>query len=103
MPVAPEKGAALCFWQSFKLGRDGVRDSAFAPVHEGSPVTGGGAKLAVRSDVACSHARRGAGAVEVIGVVFVSPGATPMVLPRLLSRGIRGFSRRRVPLSLNNG
>ena len=51
MPVAPEKGAALCFWQSFKLGRDGVRDSARAPVHEGSPVTGGGAKLAVRSDV----------------------------------------------------
>ena len=51
MPVAPERGAALCFWQSFKLGRDGVRDSAFAPVHEGSPVTGGGAKLAVRSDV----------------------------------------------------
>ena len=51
VPVAPERGAALCFWQSFKLGRDGVRDSAFAPVHEGSPVTGGGAKLAVRSDV----------------------------------------------------
>ena len=50
VPVAPEKGAALCFWQSFKLGRDGVRDSARAPVHEGSPVTGGGAKLAVRSD-----------------------------------------------------
>ena len=51
VPVSPEKGAALCFWQSFKLGRDGVRDSALAPVHEGSVVTGGGAKLAIRSDV----------------------------------------------------
>ena len=51
VPVAPEKGAALCFWQSFKLGRDGVRDAALAPVHEGSPVTGGGSKIAVRSDV----------------------------------------------------
>ena len=51
VPVSPQKGAALCFWQSFKLGRDGVRDAALAPVHEGSPVTGGGAKLAVRSDV----------------------------------------------------
>ena len=39
------------FAKPVKLGRDGVRDSAFAPVHEGSPVTGGGAKLAVRSDV----------------------------------------------------
>ena len=51
VPVAPAKGAALCFWQSFKLGRDGVRDAALAPVHEGSPVTGGGSKIAVRSDV----------------------------------------------------
>ena len=31
--------------------RNALRDSARAPVHEGSPVTGGGAKLAVRSDV----------------------------------------------------
>ena len=49
--VAPERGAALVFFQSFKLGRSRVRDSAVAPLHEGSPVLAGAPKYAIRSDV----------------------------------------------------
>lgn len=53
VPVAPTKGSALCFWQSFKLGRGfRCRDSAHAPLHEGSPVTAGPSpKYSVRTDV----------------------------------------------------
>jgi hypothetical protein len=36
--VAPRKGDALVFAQSFKLGRPRVRDSQFAMRHEGAPL-----------------------------------------------------------------
>ena len=52
--VKPEAGAALCFWQSFKLGRNfRCRDSAHAHLHEGSPVRpgSGSPKYAVRTEV----------------------------------------------------
>ena len=53
--VKPERGSALCFWQSFKLGRPSFRcrDSAYAHLHEGSPVhaRSKSPKYAVRTEV----------------------------------------------------
>jgi len=37
--VAPVTGSALCFGQSFKLGRNGVAQSSDAMLHEGLPLT----------------------------------------------------------------
>mmetsp|Transcript_1522 Transcript_1522/g.4672 ORF Transcript_1522/g.4672 Transcript_1522/m.4672 type:complete len:89 (+) Transcript_1522:768-1034(+) len=57
--VEPVAGSALLFWQSFKLGRDRVRDAAGAPLHEGSLVLSGSPKLSVRTDVLYTFPRDG--------------------------------------------
>jgi len=54
--VKPVAGSILCFGQSFKFGRDGIKHSADAVLHEGVPVapaspTSSGRKYVLRTDV----------------------------------------------------
>ncbi|KAK3244936.1 hypothetical protein CYMTET_45475 [Cymbomonas tetramitiformis] len=49
--IPPTCGDALCFGQTFRLGRDAVDDSQYAVLHEGLPVTGSHPKYVLRTDV----------------------------------------------------